>query len=120
MTIEISAEARKRLAVFLPVAIAQALESYQRFMDTPAEPEEPADEDANKPKPRIPKPRASKAKHFKDHHDACKMAIAHIELLLKLAEAVHQDNEDAAKDEAFQQMMSTAREELDNKRGTYE
>lgn len=55
---------RAQIASFLPDAIAKALTSYHKFMDTPHE---------------------SEAKSFSAHHGACKAAIAHIELLLKLA-----------------------------------
>lgn len=59
---------REDIATFLPNAIQSALKSYQSFSE-----EEAAD------------PKVTKAKNFKDHHDACKVAIAHIELLIKLA-----------------------------------
>ena len=55
---------RQRIAVFLPDAIARALTSYHRFSR-----QEAPDE----------------AKEFSAHHNACKVAIAHIELLIKLA-----------------------------------
>jgi hypothetical protein len=55
---------RTQIASFLPDAIAKALTSYHTFMATPHE---------------------SEAKAFSAHHGACKAAIAHIELLLKLA-----------------------------------
>ena len=64
----IEAGMRADIAAFLPNAIQSALESYQSF----------SEEEASDPK-------ATKAKSFKDHHDACKVAIAHIELLIKLA-----------------------------------
>ncbi len=64
----IEARTRKDIAAFLPHAIQTALQSYQDF----------SEEQATDPK-------TSKAKQFKDHHDACKVAIAHIELLIKLA-----------------------------------
>ena len=55
---------RKQISDFLPDAIARALQSYYRFaqQDAPFE-----------------------AKEFSAHHGACKVAIAHIELLIKLA-----------------------------------
>jgi hypothetical protein len=56
---------RVQIASFLPDAIAKALTSYQAFMG----------KDISK----------DKAKEFSEHHGACKTAIAHIELLLKLA-----------------------------------
>ena len=55
---------RAQIASFLPDAIAKALTSYHTFMD---------------------KTISNEAKEFTAHHGACKAAIAHIELLLKLA-----------------------------------
>ena len=60
-------QSKAEIAKALPCAIKTALASYQRFA---------ADEDIGD------------AKEFKAHHDACKVAIAHIELLLKLADSV--------------------------------
>ena len=61
---KIEDETRRRIASFLPFAIAKALESYHSFSCQSA-PDE--------------------AKEFNAHHTACKVAIAHIELLIKLA-----------------------------------
>ncbi len=58
------ADTRRRIAAFLPDAIARALTSYHTFA------QQPVPEDA---------------KDFTAHHNACKVAIAHIELLIKLA-----------------------------------
>ncbi len=55
---------RKQIAEFLPKALEAAIVSYQLFSD------KSVSEDADK---------------FKKYHGACKVAIAHIELLLKLA-----------------------------------
>ncbi len=61
---ELEHDTRARIAAFLPQAIGTALESYQTFTaHTPLD----------------------KASEFKAHHDACKVALAHIELLIKLA-----------------------------------
>jgi len=61
---KIEDETRARIAEFLPGAIAKTLGSYEKFsgQDAPFE-----------------------AKEFTAHHNACKVAIAHIELLIKLA-----------------------------------
>ena len=61
---KIENQTRERISAFLPDAIAQALTSYHRFADQ-----------------NIPED----AKGFSAHHSACKVAIAHIELLIKLA-----------------------------------
>lgn len=60
----IEGKSREQIAEFLPEAIATALRSYHRFSQLPV---------------------AEEAKDFTDHHKACKVAVAHIELLLKLA-----------------------------------
>lgn len=66
---KIESRTRDDIAAFLPKAIRSALQSYQGF----------SEEQSTNPK-------QSDAKNFKDHHDACKVAIAHIELLIKLAQ----------------------------------
>lgn len=60
----LAAQTRAQIANTLPHAIEKALASYHEFYDqmTP-----------------------DNAKDFSAHHGACKTAIAHIELLLKLA-----------------------------------
>ncbi|MCB9988647.1 MAG: hypothetical protein H6868_04835 [Rhodospirillales bacterium] len=66
MTDTISDATRAQIAEFLPRALGTAIASYELFFDRqPEEKEDPKD--------------------FKAHHDACKVAIAHIELLIKLA-----------------------------------
>ena len=60
----LEADMRRRIAHILPDAMAKALASYHLFLDE-GEQTDP--------------------KQFKAHHEACKVAIAHIELLIKLA-----------------------------------
>lgn len=91
----IEALSRAHIEQALPDAIETAIESYRTFMrqdnsDTP--------------------------KMFGDHHNACKAAIAHIELLLKLAkwvdlESTHNDGALRVKD-----ILDTAQRELDAKK----
>ncbi|MCB1782373.1 MAG: hypothetical protein KDI13_00105 [Alphaproteobacteria bacterium] len=59
---------RKRIAEFLPRALSTALNSYMKFTKQAKQDNDPV--------------------KFKKHHDACKVAIAHIELLIKLAKLV--------------------------------
>lgn len=83
------------IAVFLPDAIAQALKSYYRFSQQSA-PEE--------------------AKEFSAHHNACKVAIAHIELLIKLArwaDLPNPEDEDQNQQVVLAAMMQQATDELD-------
>jgi len=60
---------RQDIAVFLPDAMKTAIQSYIRFSEDEA---------------TIPDNEYT-PKTFKEHHDACKVCIAHIELLIKLA-----------------------------------
>lgn len=60
----ITTNTRAQVAEFLPDAIDRALHSYRAFMA------------GNVP---------DDAKGFSAHHTACKVAIAHVDLLLKLA-----------------------------------
>ncbi len=64
MTQKTENETKRQIAAFLPDAILRALNSYHLFSQQSV-PEE--------------------AKEFSAHHNACKIAIAHIELLIKLA-----------------------------------
>jgi hypothetical protein len=94
MTQKIEEQTRTRIAAFLPDAIAQALTSYHHFSKNRA---------------------GSEAKEFAAHHSACKVAIAHIELLIKLARWA--ELPDARAENGNQQillaaMMQEAEEEL--------
>ncbi len=64
---------RTRIAEFLPCALGEALASYQVFLE--------------REHTEIPK-------DFKAYHDACKAAISHVELLLKLADKINMLGED--------------------------
>ena len=64
MTIKIEDVSRQQISIVLPDAIARAITSYHVFADQEIK---------------------DTAKDFVTHHTACKVAIAHIELLLKLA-----------------------------------
>ena len=100
---ELSREARKRLAEFLPDALQVVLNSYREFTTTQMELPE-CDPDAErsveevgtgkqrKAKTPTRRPRAkSRAREFKEHHDACKTAVGHLELLLKVASNLKED-----------------------------
>lgn len=83
--------ARERIAEFFPDALRKALDSYQEFMEgmPPAE-----------------------AKDFKDHHIAAKVAIAHIELLIKLGQWAQLAGEGAAEAELLASLMHEAEAEV--------
>lgn len=95
---QIEMETREAIIAFLPGAIAAALLSYSRFLEEQATAQDPTD-----------------AKNFKAHHDACKVAIAHIELLVKLANTMcsgsnRQDGIDSA---AMARLIMSAQTEVD-------
>lgn len=60
----LGADMRAKIAAGLPAAIDHAMQSYREFYE---------------------KEKPEGAKDFSAHHTACKTAIAHVELLLKLA-----------------------------------
>ncbi len=98
MTVKIEDASREQISVFLPDAIAKAITSYHRFADKVIE--------------------GNTVKAFIDHHSACKVAIAHIELLLKLARWA--DLPDAsAKDHNHQVVIAAMMREAEGKLEEY-
>lgn len=97
-------EMRDRVAAFLPLALKTAIKSYKAFSRQPESNETPA-----------------LACDFKKHHDACKVAIAHIELLVKLAKIVglpEPEQNTETSDEDLRKMIETAENELDKYKGS--
>lgn len=87
---------REQISQFLPDAIRKALTSYHLFMERDYEEEKP--------------------KAFEEHHKACKVAIAHIELLIKLARFADLPDAKAADGNnqiVLAAMLQEAQEELD-------
>ena len=98
-TIEV--QTRREIALFLPQAIQTALQSYQDFSQEQATSDSETD-----------------SKDFKAHHDACKVAIAHIELLIKLARWADLPDpklDDEDKQAMLQSLIESAQGELDQK-----
>lgn len=94
MNSKIEENTRAQIASFLPDVLTSALLSYQQFME----------QDVSK-----------KASEFKDYHNACKVAIAHIELLIKLAKWADLPGSKASGgdgNEVLLAMMATAESEL--------
>lgn len=88
----IDQDARERLSGFFPEALRRAIESYKDFMEQ---------EQSGPP-----------AKDFKEHHTAAKVAISHIELLIRLGEWA-QLGEQAGEDEAaLRSILAEAEAEL--------
>jgi hypothetical protein len=91
----IEAATREKIAEFLPDALATALSSYHLFSQQEVD---------------------TKAKEFNAHHTACKVAIAHIELLIKLArwaELPDPSDENQARQMALALELSQAQDDLD-------
>ena len=90
----IEARTREEVAALLPGAIQSALESYIAFSRTPEQ---------------------SEAKQFKDYHDACKVCIAHIKLLIELAnwaDIIPAELADEIQQKQLAQILETAHSEL--------
>lgn len=97
MNTKIEDLSRAQIAEFLPEAIRAALNSYQEFSD---------------------KEVGDKEKEFKEHHTACKVAISHIDLLLKLARWA--DLPDGAIESQNHQCVVAAIEEAEKELKGYE
>ena len=96
----IESRTRKDIAAFLPVAIQTALGSYQQFSEAQVT------DSASTPT----------SQEFKIHHDACKVAIAHIELLIKLARWADLPDpklENEVQQKQLQEIMQSGQTELD-------
>jgi hypothetical protein len=93
----IEEKSRDKIAAFLPDALKHSLGSYHQFIISDERPDD--------------------AKSFAAHHSACKVAIAHIELLLKLAKwadvmSVH--NQSEGDDRLLADIIAKAQNELDD------
>ena len=99
MNISIENQNRAQIAEFLPEAIRKALTSYKQFMEEQTV--------------------GTKAKDFKEHHMACKVAISHIDLLLKLAQWADLPDK-SAQDQNHQIILLTALNEAEKELKEYE
>lgn len=82
---------RKRLQKTLPARIARAVESYDFFAEEAA----PSD-----------------AKGFAAHHSACKSAMAHADMLIKIAKWTEDKKDVPEKDDEVEKLLSEARQAL--------
>lgn len=103
--IKIEDATREQIAEFLPEAIRLAVISYRNFMQS----EEDLDKDGN-----------IITREFVDHHKSAKVAISHIELLIKLAKWADLpdtalEGEEQAKQ--FASLMEVAEAELKSYQG---
>lgn len=90
----------EEIAQLLPRAIECTVISYQAFAEEEATNSQKQD-----------------AKDFKVHHEACKMALAHIEALLKLSRAVDVSAAKTVNDSRAElyKMIQNAEKEIDGK-----
>lgn len=88
---------KNQIAEFLPGALDKAMNSYQSFMER-----ENSEEDEEQ------------KLTFKQHHEAAKVALAHIELLMKLAERAGLDVDDN-RAEDIMRMIGNAQIEVNEK-----
>lgn len=77
---------QKDIVKVLPRAIITALTSYENFLKAGFQAEE-------KPPATVPE-----SKSYQEHQSACKAAVAHIELLVKLTERIKISSSDDQKD----------------------
>lgn len=89
-------QSRSEIAKALPNAIRTVLQSYRTF---------------------IAREEIGGAKEFKSHHDACKVAIAHLDLLTKLAVWVSEQAEEGMEHNDFARMIEAAQQEIDENKG---
>jgi 3-dehydroquinate dehydratase len=74
----------------LPIALEKAIESYHDFLDNP---------------------NGEEANEFKNRHNAYKAALAHIELLIKLADMVETEKDNIG--DELHRILMNAKEELE-------
>lgn len=86
---EITKETQLYLETFLPTALSKAMKSYEDF----------SKQDKNHLEDSV----------FLEHHKACKAAISHVELLLKLAKSIEQPDQ---KNPYLEGMVQQAKENL--------
>ncbi|MCU0983877.1 MAG: hypothetical protein MUC89_02890 [Acetobacteraceae bacterium] len=88
---------KAQISAQLETAASRVIESYQSFMND--------------------EPEAGDARAFAAHHAACKAALAHLDLLLKLARLAGVDTEAATADEEQASLLAKARAELGDDEG---
>jgi hypothetical protein len=84
---------RAQIADFLPDAIETALLKYMTFMDGECD----------------------TPKKYKEHQGACKVALAHVNLLLDLARWVDEGGENEQGDAALMTLINKAKQELEGR-----
>jgi hypothetical protein len=103
--ITIENQTRQQIAEFLPEAIELAVHSYKEFM-----------KGGIKIQPSTGKPKNSEDNSFTSHHKSAKIAISHIELLIKLAKWADLPDQEIIGQkgaEYLQGLMETAEAEIE-------
>lgn len=109
MTDPFTPDIRDQIAMFLPQALENAIQSYDEFLKRKEEAADncSAEETEERKKERSP------SDDFKKHHDACKVALAHMELILKMADKAGLESSVEDKRADFLRLLSEAQTELD-------
>lgn len=98
---KLEGDIRNKIAEFLPNALKTALDSYHIFSDEQIRKKAEGD--------------TLTAANFKSHHDACKMALSHLQLLLKVADELQSVSEAGMDNDRLQSLLESARKELNEK-----
>ena len=88
---------RLKIAEFLPGAIEQVLKSYRDFLASEV---------------------FTKTEDFKKNHEACKAAITHVELIIKLTERINQNGSEEPSED-LHAMLESAYAELEKSEEKY-
>ena len=110
-SLTVQAQTRIQIATFLPAAIEKAVESYRAHMERGESGYK--NQDADKKTTEVDKAAAA----FVALHKDAKVALAHIELLIKLAKWADLPDatlESAAEARKIEELLTTAQAELDN------
>lgn len=87
----IEQDVRERISGFFPEALRRAIESYKDFME---------------------QEKLGPAKDFKEHHTAAKVAISHIELLIRLGEWAQLGDHESEDETILRSILAEAEAEL--------
>lgn len=96
MTENLTPDVQDQITDFLPKALENAIKSYDTFL---TQKEQSNAENAE-------------SDDFRKHHDACKVALVHIELILKLVKSAEAEGSVEDKRQAFTNMMRSVQAEL--------
>jgi hypothetical protein len=90
----IADDVRTRIASALPNVLAKAIKDYEKFLE--------------------PKEEKETSKTFKERHDACKAALAHIALIVKVSDEICVPGQAGNQQQILEALLTDARKELEN------